>query len=130
MVKQDSAPSQVYPNGYSDTIFAAAEQGRPTVSDISLGHPVAQRSAPAQSNTHITTLTLPDHTQSSLPSLTDQKVRKEERAAGDKDLALPYLQSSLVLQQKLPGKSGEMYHYWSECPVDSDIETIHRSSSL
>jgi hypothetical protein len=106
-----------------------AKRGRPAVGKIALPRGlVAQRSAPALSNVPLTTPTLPDHAPSSPPSLSNLKVRantlgplveREEQAAGDKDLALPYPQSSLALHRKLPDESGKIYHYWSECLVDS-----------
>jgi len=55
MVKQPQVhPPQVYPKGATLKLsFVAAETGQAqTISDISLGHPVAQHSVLAQSNTH------------------------------------------------------------------------------
>ncbi|KIM83935.1 hypothetical protein PILCRDRAFT_68624 [Piloderma croceum F 1598] len=125
MVKQDGAPIPVHRDGYSNAMLAAAKQGRPTIGNIAL---VAQRSAPALSNVPLTMPTLSVHAPSSPPSLPNLKVgantvapiaEREGQAAGDKDLALPYPQSSLALHRKLPDESEKMYHCWSECPVDS-----------
>jgi hypothetical protein len=129
MVKQDDAPPQVHRDGYSNAMLTAAEQGRPAIGKIILPRGLeAQRSAPALSNVPLTTPALPDHAPSLPPSLSNLKVRantlgplaeQEEQAVGDIDLALPYPQSSLALHRKLPDESGKIYHYWSECLVDS-----------